>query len=79
MPKQTRDQIKRHAAYIRGCIERCEEHMQILHQRFEPVHPEHAAVLVTCVEGLDVVDELFTRWCECVLGEVPEMLDRWRE
>lgn len=78
MPKTKRDELKRKIAQVYEHLSRGIIYLGELHVIFEPVHPEHAQMLMLLAQALTQVQSNIEVFCIITWGKVPKHFDRWR-
>lgn len=78
MPKTKRDLLKRKVAQVYEHLEYCLVYLAELYTIFEPVHPEHAEMLMLLAQATTQIQENIKTFCIITWGKIPKHFDRWR-
>jgi hypothetical protein len=78
MPKTKRDYLRRDMACAQLELIAAGEYLASLEQTFRPVHPEQADILSSAIQGILVIVEVNTSFCDFVWGHHPDNWEDWR-
>jgi len=78
MAKTKRDFLKREISQAHHNIERALCDIQVVHEKFEPVHPDHAALLKVSAQSLIFAQTLLLDFWKAAWGSEPGNIEAWR-
>lgn len=78
MPKDKRDILKRHTAHAMYDITIAMQHIGVVYDTFEPVHPEMAENLMTAIQGCEAIATLLKAFAAEAWGKDVVNWEGWR-
>lgn len=78
MPKTKQDFMKRHIGHTLHNLEVAQQHLNVVRETFQSVHPQYAKLLEASMIAIEQVSELIASFAKHAWGGIPKKLQSWR-